>query len=223
MIVIRTERLYAGAVVEATEGNRLDRRKARTRAALVGAARGLLTSRDPLGVSIQEITDAADVGFGSFYNHFSSKEELFDAAVDEAIEEHGAMLEELTRSVDDPAEVFAVSVRITARFPKTHPELASIMDRTGGRYLTASSGLAPRALRDLQRAAEAGRLAIGDPSVAIACAGGALLGVVHVALQWDGPAVDAAADELAENLLRMFGLAAEEARRVARRPLPTAP
>src|SRR6478752_2651127 len=124
VIVIRTERLYAGAVVEATEGNRLDRRKARTRAALVGAARGLLTSRDPLGVSIQEITDAADVGFGSFYNHFSSKEELFDAAVDEAIEEHGAMLEELTRSVDDPAEVFAVSVRITARFPKTHPELA---------------------------------------------------------------------------------------------------
>ena len=75
--------------------SRLDRRKARTRSALVTAARELLTSRDPAGVSIQEITEAADVGFGSFYNHFESKQELFDVAVDEVIEEHGAMLEKI--------------------------------------------------------------------------------------------------------------------------------
>jgi AcrR family transcriptional regulator len=95
--------------------NRLDRRKARTRAALLAAARELLTSRDPAAVSIQEITDAADVGFGTFYNHFQSKQELFDAAVEEVIEEHGAMLEEITAGIEDPAEVFAASVRITAR------------------------------------------------------------------------------------------------------------
>jgi len=27
--------------------------------------------------SIQEITDTADIGFGSFYNHFESKDQLF--------------------------------------------------------------------------------------------------------------------------------------------------
>jgi AcrR family transcriptional regulator len=209
-------------VVEASGGSRLDRRKARTRAALVAAARDLLTSRDPAGVSVQEITEAADVGFGSFYNHFESKQDLFDAAVDEAIEEHGAMLDALTRDLEDPAEVFAVSVRITARFPKSHPELAKIMDRTGMRYLSASWGLAPRALRDLQSAEAAGRLILGDPAVALACAGGAVLGVLHLGLTQDGVAVDAAADELAENLLRMFGLAEAEAHRVARRALPAA-
>jgi AcrR family transcriptional regulator len=207
-------------VVEVSAGSRLDRRKARTRGALIAAARALLTTRDPAGVSIQEITEAADVGFGSFYNHFESKQELFDAAVDEAIEEHGAMLDRLTADIEDPAEVFAVSVRITARFPRTRPELAKIMDRTGPRYLTASWGLAPRAQRDLQRAQGAGRLSIGDPQVALACAGGALLGVLHVGLVRDDVAVDAAADELAENLLRMFGLPDAEARRVARQPLP---
>jgi AcrR family transcriptional regulator len=31
-------------------------------------------------VSIQEITEAADIGFGSFYNHFESKEQLFRTA-----------------------------------------------------------------------------------------------------------------------------------------------
>ncbi|HYZ52052.1 MAG TPA: TetR/AcrR family transcriptional regulator [Streptosporangiaceae bacterium] len=201
--------------------SRLDRRKARTRAALVAAARELLTSRDPAGVSIQEITEAADVGFGSFYNHFQSKQELFDAAVEEVIEEHGAMLDEITSGMEDPAEVFAASIRITARFPKTHPQLARIIDRTGPRYLTSPSGLAPRALRDLQRAKDAGRLSFDDPDVAIACAGGALLGVVHLGLTQCKPsAIDRAADGLAVNLLRMFGLPADEAREVAARRLP---
>ena len=43
--------------------NRVDRRKERTRSALLRAARRLL-AEDRTNVSIQEITDAADVGFG---------------------------------------------------------------------------------------------------------------------------------------------------------------
>jgi AcrR family transcriptional regulator len=200
---------------------RLDRRKARTRAALVAAARELLTSRDPAGVSIQEITDAADVGFGSFYNHFPSKQELFDAAVAEVLEEQGAMLDEITSGMEDPAEVFAAAVRITARFPKTHPQLGQILARTGLQYITSPSGLAPRARRDLRRAKEAGRLSFDDPDVAIACAGGALLGVLQMSLtRQDLSAIDGAADALAVSLLRMFGLSAGEAREVAARRLP---
>jgi AcrR family transcriptional regulator len=203
------------------QGNRLDRRKARTRAALVSAARRLLTTRDPAEVSIQEITDAADVGFGSFYNHFTSKQELFDVAVDEVVEEHGAMLDRITADIADPAEVFAVGVRITARFPKTHKELAKIIARTGLRYLDAPMGLAPRALRDLQRARDAGRLSFDDPELAIACVGGALLGVLHVGLTRRKPAdVDRSADGLALHLLRMFGLSESQARQVVSRPLP---
>jgi len=203
-------------------GSRLDRRKAQTRAALVAAARELLRTRDPAEVSIQEITDAADVGFGSFYNHFAAKQDLFAAAMDEVLEEHGAMLDELTAGIEDPAEVFTVSVRITARFPRSHPELAQILSRSGARYLTAPDGLAPRALRDLQRAREAGRFRFDDPAVALACAGGALLAVLHLALdrRMAGDAVDRAADGLAVNVLRMFGLDEDDARDVATRPLP---
>src|SRR4029079_10034250 len=79
--------------------NRLHSRKARTRAALVAAARELLASRDPAEVSIQEITDTADVGFGSFSNHFASKQDLFDAAVGEVLEEHGAMLDGISAGI----------------------------------------------------------------------------------------------------------------------------
>lgn len=52
--------------------NRLDRRKARTRAALIGAAQACIAA-GKTNVPILEITQAADVGMGSFYNHFQTK------------------------------------------------------------------------------------------------------------------------------------------------------
>jgi AcrR family transcriptional regulator len=186
---------------------------------LLSAARELMTSRNPLEVSIKEITDTADVGFGSFYNHFDSKEEIFGAAVAEVLDELGAMLDQITESIEDPAEVFAASVRITVRLARTRPELAAIMVRTGPDYLTSEKGLAPRALRDLERAQDAGRLALGDPAVALACVAGAVIGVVHLCSTTARP-VGRAADELAANLLRMFGLPAREAAAVVARRLP---
>lgn len=57
-----------------------DPRRARTRAALIAAARRLL-AEGRVAVSVQEITTEAGVGFGSFYNHFDSKEDLFSEAV----------------------------------------------------------------------------------------------------------------------------------------------
>lgn len=55
--------------------NRLERRKQRTRAALIQAAQALI-AEGKLNVPVLEITQAADVGMGSFYNHFDSKEAL---------------------------------------------------------------------------------------------------------------------------------------------------
>lgn len=208
-------------MTEAIVKNRLDRRKARTRAALVAAARELLASCDPAAVSIQEITETADVGFGSFYNHFDSKADLFDVAMKEVLEEHGAMFDALTAEMNDPAEIFASSVRMAVRMPRTHPQIAKIIHRTGLRELNAPDGLAPRAIRDLRRAGDAGRFVIGDPAVALACTGGAVLGVLALTTgKADPKAIDTAADELAANLLRMFGLPDAEAREIACRPLP---
>jgi AcrR family transcriptional regulator len=220
-VLTQTTGIVATMTDTAAASNRLDRRKARTRAALVAAARELLASRDPAEVSIQEITDTADVGFGSFYNHFESKADLFDAALEDVLEEHGALFDALTADMDDPAEVYASSVRMTVRMAKTHPQIAKIIQRTGLKYLNAPDGLAPRALRDLQRARDAGRFQIGDPKVALASSGGAVLGVLALTTTNPKPkAIDAAADELAANLLRMFGLPDDEAREIARRPLP---
>jgi len=59
---------------EAPRASRLDRRKARTRQALIDAAARLIAEGRGDRASIAEITEEADIGFGSFYNHFDSKE-----------------------------------------------------------------------------------------------------------------------------------------------------
>ncbi|MFI7149654.1 TetR/AcrR family transcriptional regulator [Nonomuraea sp. NPDC050022] len=87
----------------AQQSSRGERRKLRTRRALIEAAQEIYAERGDFEVSIQQITDAADVGVGvgTFYNHFSSKAELLDAAIAEALETHAAWLERLLADVDD--------------------------------------------------------------------------------------------------------------------------
>ncbi|MEU2632553.1 TetR/AcrR family transcriptional regulator [Kitasatospora sp. NPDC007106] len=203
--------------------NRLDRRKALTRAALIAAAQGFLAEQGRTDVSIQEITEAADVGFGSFYNHFTSKDELFDAAVALTLEQHGELLESVAGDLRDPAEIFAASVRLTGRLQRTHPQIARILVRTGMPYLTSDRGLAPRAMRDLQAAADNGRLDIDDPHTSVAMVGGALLGVLHLLETRPDLNAEHVSDQLAFRLLRMFGMTRAEALAIATGPLPPQP
>ena len=199
--------------------NRLQRRKQRTRAALVRAAQRLI-AEGRVNVPVLEITQAADVGMGSFYNHFDSKEQLFEAAVADVLDAHGALLDRLTASIEDPAETFATSFRLTGRLFRQRPQESEILLANGSALLSSERGLAPRALRDIKAAADAGRFRIDDPELALATAGGALLGLGAL-LREDRDRDDAhAADTVTENVLRLFGLGADEAHAICQRPLP---
>jgi AcrR family transcriptional regulator len=189
---------------------RTDRRRARTRAALVRAAQHLIADGRS-HVAVLEITQLADVGMGSFYNHFESKEELFQAAVDDALEHHGDLLDTLTSQLEDPAEVFAQSFRLTGRLHRLQPEMSRVLLSYATSLVTSDRGLAPRALRDIERANEAGRFTVADPDVALMIAAGAAMALGQ--LLHDRPERDdaAAADQMTEDLLRMYGVPAEEA------------
>src|SRR6476619_801126 len=112
----------------ATATSRLHRRKARTRAALVRAAQALLAD-GRVNIPVAEITQAADVGLGSFYNHFQSKEQLFRVA---------------------PDDCFSQSFRLTARLHRRQPELSRALLHEGLALVNSDRGLAPRALRDIK-------------------------------------------------------------------------
>jgi AcrR family transcriptional regulator len=204
---------------DSEQPNRLERRKQRTRSALVKAAQRLI-AEGRINVPVLEITKAADVGMGSFYNHFDSKEQLFEAAIADVLDAHGAMLERLTESIDDPAETFATSFRLTGRLFRRRPQESEVLLANGPALLSADRGLAPRALRDIKAGVDAGRFRVDDPELALAMAGGALLGLGK--LLRDNPDRDdaLAADTVTESVLRLLGLSPEEAHEVCQRPLP---
>lgn len=201
------------------EPNRLERRKARTRSALVSAAQSFLAAGKP-NVPILEITQAADVGMGSFYNHFESREDLFRAAIEEALDLHGSTLDVLTEGMDDPAHIFAQSFRLTGRLHRRNPTLSKVLLNHGLALVSSTKGLAPRARRDIDAAVRAGRFQVRDVELAMTIVAGASLCLGQ--LLHDNPERDdaVAADEVTEDLLRMFGISPDEAREICERPLP---
>lgn len=206
--------------VAAAARKRGERRKAQTRAALIRAAQQLL-AEDRVNVPILEITELADVGMGSFYNHFETKEELFHVAVEAALELQGAVLDAWSEELEDPAEVFARSYRLTGRMHRAAPELSHVILSRGMSMITSDYGLGPRALRDITRGCETGRFTLADPYPALLIVGGAALALgqaVH-----DDPAADDAelTDKVTEDILRMFGVPSNEAAAICASPLPS--
>ncbi len=199
--------------------NRLDRRKARTRAALIGAAQTLI-AEGRTGVPILEITQAADVGLGSFYNHFETKEQLFEAAVESVMDAYGQLLDRVTAGIEDPAEVFAASFRLTGRLHRREPELSKVLLTNALRLLSAPNGLAPRARRDIEAATRAGRFDVTDLDVAVTMSAGALIALGQLLHDQPERDVDETTDRIAEDLLRMFGMTPRQAQRIAALPLP---
>jgi AcrR family transcriptional regulator len=200
--------------------SRLERRKARTRAALVRAAQALI-AEGRTAVSVLEITQAADVGLGSFYNHFETKEQLHQAAIEDALDTHGAVLDALTTGLDDPAQVFAQSFRLTGRLHRRNPELSKVLLHYGLELATSAHGLAPRARRDIEAAVRAGRFTVRDTELAMVTIAGAALGLGQLLHRRPERDDAEATDQVTEDLLRMLGLDAADAHECCTRPLPS--
>ncbi|HEY2129037.1 MAG TPA: helix-turn-helix domain-containing protein [Streptosporangiaceae bacterium] len=200
--------------------SRLDRRKARTRQALIDAAVRLIAEGRGDRASIQEITEAADIGFGSFYNHFDSKDQLFATASGEVLERWGQMIDRACAGISDPAEVFAVSFRISGRLGWTNPDIAQFLTGAGLEVLDAPTGLAPRALRDIKAGQAAGRFTVPDAEIALSAAAGGLLGLLRRCHRHAERVDETAVDQLTEAILRLLGVPAPGAARLAALPLP---
>jgi AcrR family transcriptional regulator len=200
--------------------SRLDRRKARTRQALIDAAVRLIAEGRGDRASIQEITEAADIGFGSFYNHFDGKEQLFRTASEEVLERWGQMIDRACGGIADPAELFAVSLRISGRLGWTHPDLARFLLGAGLDILETDRGLAPRALRDIKMGQAAGRFTIASADIALSAVAGGLLGLLRIRHHHPDRIDEASVDQLAEAILRLLGVPDAEAKRIAALNLP---
>jgi len=65
---------------------RSQRRASRTRRRLLNAALDMFGTKGFDATTVEDITERADVGKGTFYRHFSSKNEVMTALVEDAVE-----------------------------------------------------------------------------------------------------------------------------------------
>jgi AcrR family transcriptional regulator len=199
-------------------GGRVERRKARTRRNLLAAARHMFAEQGVEHTTIAEIAEIADVAIGSFYNYFSTKDELRDALIEEALTEQLRLLQRRQAQVSDPAEKISVAHRHLVRVARTDSDWAWLLVRLEFPHRVAGWVLGDAARRDLLAGIRAGRFQVANPTLALNASGGALLAVIHAQLVGEGSG--SADSEHAEGVLRSFGLDQVEAAVIARRPLP---
>jgi len=111
---------------------RRERRKAVTRSELLLAGRKLFSEKGLHECRVEEITERADLGKGTLYQYFDSKEELVLAVVGAGLEELGRFVEERVRnaeSIDDAADAI---VRSHLEFFCRNPELLRIFHQVRG-------------------------------------------------------------------------------------------
>ena len=109
--------------------SRLDRRRERTRGALLDAGEALFAARGADGVTIDEITGAADVAKGSFYNHFQDRDALareIHRLVRQSVEDQ---VDAANTGVADPAARMARAGCVYAAFALAAPRRAGALLR----------------------------------------------------------------------------------------------
>ncbi len=185
------------------------------------AARSVFARQGMDVTTINQITEEADVGFGSFYNHFESKEEIVAAVLEQVVAEAGAAIDRATSDIADPAEVVAIAHRSLIAWASTDPELAWLLVRLNASHDALLTTLGSYAARDLKRGIDAGRFSVDDRNIALIAAAGALIAVIRAVLE--GRTGHHAGEHHAAAVLRIFGVPPEEAAEIASRPLPELP
>ena len=211
----------AGTDGEKPAAGRVQRRKARTRAALLAAARELFASTGFQQTTIAEIAEHADIAIGSFYNYFRTKEELLDALLEDELARQLHLLQARQAQVGDPAEKISVAHRHLVLAARADPNWGWLIVRLDAPYRIAWAVLGRAAEQDLVEGIERGEFDVSDTALALKASGGALFAVIHAELA--GELHDGSDCDHAEGVLRSFGLDRARAAEIARRPLPELP
>jgi AcrR family transcriptional regulator len=203
-----------------TPSARVQRRQQRTRAQLVRAASALIADKGVEGLRLREVTDAADVGFGSFYNYFESKEVLVEAVAQELMVSLAGTLGAGVEAFSDPAEAASAAHRWFVRTAVEDPETARLLVNLDQADVRFQERILPFGQRLLEAGVEQGRfLPRTSPLTTVHYVVGATLAVTRGVL--DGRVGADAECETAEVLLQALGVDAAQAREVAHRALPS--
>jgi AcrR family transcriptional regulator len=203
---------------EKRQPGRVERRRARVRQRILEVAEELTQSRGVGVVTIEDITEAADVARRTFYHYFDSKHDVLVPIARARTRELNRRIDHVVEDVDDPAEVVSIALRHTLRSLPEDPLCAWFIFRSGLPQQRLLEGIGESGQRDVGRGIETGRFALANAAAANSLLGGAVIGALSGRLE--GRLDDGDLDDAVEYLLRLLGVSTREAREIAHRPLP---
>ncbi|GCE07497.1 TetR/AcrR family transcriptional regulator [Dictyobacter aurantiacus] len=112
------------------------KRRARTRANLLMAARKVFATRGYHDATITEITETAAVGLGTFYLHFCDKEEIFNTVLTEGRE---AIRQQVGEEIAHEG-IFSLPVVVRAIFHQVYAQRDILRIERTGEGIAARSG-----------------------------------------------------------------------------------
>lgn len=197
---------------------RVARRQRRVREALIEAARIIMSEKGVDGATMLEIAERADVGAGTVYNYFKSKDELAVAVLEEMMFDLAQRIEKVTNTFDDPAQVYAFGVRTVLENATRDIRWRQLLNRSEVLADATYRRMGPFAIRDLQQATAAGRFFCTDAELVWKMATHAIVGV-SLAIT-TGELTEDKIHEAVVRLLCMTGIGRDAAEDLAARPRP---
>ena len=95
--------------------SRRERKKIQSKQAILRASVHLFSTKGFQDTSIADIMNEADLGIGTFYNYFESKEEVLKSLLNGLVEEMRSALKIFVQEKRTPAEILEKTVMLSAR------------------------------------------------------------------------------------------------------------
>lgn len=201
--------------------SRSDRRKRRVRQALIEAGYKVIAQKGIDASTMSEISELADVGAGTVYNYFASKDDLAMSVMEQVMDRLAQRIEAVTNSFTDPAQVYAFGIRNVMKAATTDQRWRWLLRRSEVIADAMYRIMGPYAIRDIRNAVAAGRYRVDDAELAWRIATHAIVGFSLAVCDRKLPLEKI--DEAVVNLLGMVGVERTEAWEIARRPCPDLP
>lgn len=133
-----------------------ERRRLRTREAMLDAAERLLATQSLAALRVDDVAAAADVSVGSVYVHFGSKDGLAAAVAERCLDRAALSLAEAYESSESPLGQVAASGTAYMRLLLDHPVLVRYLatDAIAGAAASADDLVAERVTALLEVSAE---------------------------------------------------------------------
>lgn len=188
-------------------------RRTPNRQALLAAAEELFGEHGYSAVSVDEIVARAGVAKGTFYNHFSDKDDIAEQTALAIRHDVRDRIETLKSLSPDPAVHLAIAIMMFLQLAVTRPRRAQVLAALMGETTNANAEMNTRLRETLDLGAASGRFEVLSIDAALVLVIGSVSAGIRQLVRGKVPAPRRRIVELVVHVLMGLGLSRQEIER----------